>query len=207
MKRNKKLVYGIGTNDLANNIKKQQEIGLTTDLYEESRKAWNARLNAQKNGRATVCKDWQLHSNFARWWLDTRIEGWYIDKDWLVAGNKEYQPDKCCWVPAKINTLMNSGRKKATGLPKGVCIERKSYKDAVYEYYQARCKVNDVQKYKNFKTANDAHRQWQLWKILEIDNVINEYSTDIRLDRRIVTRLIEIRDSIQTDYNNNIETQ
>ncbi|EPA6639112.1 hypothetical protein ACTVPA_09365 [Serratia bockelmannii] len=199
MKRNKKLVYGIGTNDLANNIKKQQEIGLTPDLYEESRKAWNNRLNAQKNGRATVCEDWQLHSIFARWWIATHIEGWYIDKDWIVAGNNEYHPDKCVWIPNKINSLMNDGRKKATGLPKGVCVDRK--------YYKSQCNVDGVREGTTFSTAIDAHRQWQLWKIEEINNVLREFAFDLRLDGRVIQRMIEIRDSIQTDYNNNIETQ
>ncbi|MEN4047056.1 hypothetical protein P9A10_00290 [Serratia marcescens] len=207
MKRNKKLVYGIGTNDLANNIEKQQEIGLTPDLYEESRKAWNNRLNAQKNGRATVCEDWQLHSNFARWWLDSHIDGWCIDKDWLVPDNKEYHPDRCVWIPNKINTLMCDGRKKDTELPKGVSINLIKYKDVVYKYYQARCSVNGVCEAKNFKNPRDAHRQWQQWKIQEIENVIGEFIGDIRLDKRIITRLTEVREEIQTDYNNNIETQ
>ncbi|MEL5234088.1 hypothetical protein PTR36_01310 [Serratia bockelmannii] len=198
MKRNKKLVYGIGTNDLANDIEKQQEMGLTPDLYEESRKAWNNRLNAQKNGRATVCEDWQLHSNFARWWLDTHVEGWCIDKDWLDAGNKEYHPSKCCWIPNKINSLMND--KSTNGLPKGVCIEKQ-------KYYKAQCSVGGVREAKNFKNSHDAHRQWQQWKIQEIDNVLREFAFDLRLDGRVIQRLIEVRDSIQTDYDNNQKTQ
>ncbi|HGM6904094.1 TPA: hypothetical protein ACKQDC_002725 [Serratia marcescens] len=206
MGKHKELVAGIGTNDLKD-IKKQQEIGLTPELYEESRKAWNNRLNAQKNGRATVCEDWQLHGNFARWWLDTQVDGWCIDKDWLIAGNKEYHPDKCCWVPNKINTLMCNGRKKDSGLPKGVSIQRNKYKDVVYKYYKAQCWVNGVCEYKYFDNPNDAHRQWQQWKIQEIENVINEFSTDTRLDKRIITRLNEIRNDIQSDYDNNIETQ
>lgn len=197
MGKHKKLVAGIGINDLANDIKKQQQMGLTPDLYEESRKAWNNRLNAQKNGRATVCEDWQLHSNFARWWLDTHVEGWYIDKDWLVAGNKEYHPNKCVWVTQKINCLMNDG--STNGLPKGVCVDRK--------YYRAQCKVNGFREGTTFSTAHDAHRAWQLLKIQEINNVLREYAFDQRLDGRVIQRLIEVRSNIQSDYDNNIETK
>ncbi|HFF8455276.1 hypothetical protein [Serratia marcescens] len=204
MGKHKKLVAGIGTNDLKD-IKKQERMGLTTDLYNESMTAWNNRLNAQKNGRATVCKDWQLHSNFARWWVDTHIEGWCIDKDWLVAGNKQYHPEKCVWVPNKINTLMND--RSTNGLPKGVCIERKSYKDAVYEYYKSRCMVDGVCESKYFNHPDDAHRQWQLWKIQEINNVLRDFAFDYRLDGRVITRLIEVRSNIQSDYDNNIETK
>lgn len=194
-----KKVFGIGINDLANNKTKQENIGLTPELQKECYQAWNNRLAAQDCGRATVCIEWLTYSNFARWWLETHIEDWSIDKDWLIAGNKQYHPDRCVWVPNKINSLMNDGRKKATGLPKGVSMDRKSYR--------AWCNVNGVQKYKNFSTAHDAHRQWQLLKIQEINNVLREFAFDYRLDGRVITRLIEVRDSIQSDYNNNIETQ
>ncbi|QOV53632.1 hypothetical protein CA266_22505 [Serratia marcescens] len=197
-----KLVAGIGTNDLKD-IKKQEKIGLTSDLYEESMKAWNNRLNAQKNGRATVCEDWQLHSNFARWWLATHVDDWCIDKDWLVQGNKEYHPDKCCWVPTKINTLLNDG--STNGLPKGVSIQQQKYRDVVYEYYKATCSVDGVRKGTTFSTAHDAHRQWQQWKIQEIDNVLREFAFDQRLDGRVIQRLIEVRSNIQSDYYKNLE--
>ncbi|EPH2854602.1 hypothetical protein P5G64_20165 [Serratia nevei] len=195
--KDKKLVAGIGTNDLANNIEKQQEIGLTPELQQKCRMAWNDRLAAQDCGRATVSTEWLTYSNFARWWVATHIEGWSIDKDWLVVGNKEYHPDKCVWIPTKINNLMNDG--STNGLPKGVSIHRNSYR--------ASCSVDGIQKYKNFKTAHDAHRHWQLWKIQEINNVLREFAFDLRLDGRVIQRLIEVRDSIQTDYDNNIETQ
>ncbi len=205
--KDKKLVAGIGTNDLANDIEKQQEIGLTPELQKECYKAWKSRLAAQDCGRATVCVEWLTYSNFARWWLDTHVDEWFIDKDWLIAGNKEYHPDKCCWIPRKINNLMNDGRRKATDLPKGVSINQNKYKDAVYEYYQATCSVNGVREYKNFKNQHNAHRQWQLWKIEEINNVLREFAFDQRLDGLVIQRLIEVRDNIQSDYDNNIETQ
>lgn len=197
---NKELVYGIGTNDLAYNKTKQIEIGLTPELQKECYKAWYHRLEAESiKERATVCVEWLTYSNFSRWWLDTQVDEWYIDKDWLVVGNKQYHPEKCVWVPQKINTLMCDGRKKDAELPKGVSIHRNSYK--------ARCSVAGIQKSKNFKTAHDAHRQWQQWKVQEINNVLREFAFDQRLDGRVIQRLIEVRDNIQSDYNNNIETK
>ncbi|HGM5577260.1 TPA: hypothetical protein ACKP8B_004117 [Serratia marcescens] len=200
MGKHKELVAGIGTNDLAYNKTKKIEIGLTPELQRKCYQAWKDRLEAESiKKRATVSTEWLAYSKFARWWLATHIEGWYIDKDWIVAGNKEYHPDKCVWIPSKINTLMNSGGKN-NGLPKGVCIEKQ-------KYYKARCWVDGINEAKYFKTANDAHRQWQLWKIEEINNVLREFAFDQRLDGRVIQRLIEVRDNIQSDYDNNIETK
>ncbi|HID8196077.1 TPA: hypothetical protein ACXIGY_001092 [Serratia marcescens] len=196
MKRNKKLVAGIGTNDLAHDKTKQIEMELTPELQKDCYKAWKHRLEAQDCGRATVSTEWLTYSNFARWWLDTHVEGWSIDKDWIVAGNKQYHPDKCCWIPTKINNLMSDG--STNGLPKGVSMNRKSYR--------ATCSVDGIQKYKNFKNPHDAHRQWQLWKIQHIGNVLCEFAFDLRLDGRVIQRMIEIRDSIQCDYDNNQKT-
>ncbi|MBB1583216.1 hypothetical protein [Serratia sp. OS31] len=195
-----KLVAGIGTNDLVNDIEKQIEMGLTPVLQRKCYQAWKDRLEAETvKKRATVSTVWLTYSNFARWWLETHIEDWCIDKDWLIAGNKEYHPDKCCWIPQKINTLMNDGGAN-NGLPKGVSIHQ-------IKYFRARCSVSGVRECKNFKNSHDAHRQWQLWKIEELDNVINEFRFDQRLDQRIIVRLTEVRDSIQSDYDNNIETK
>ncbi|HID3657384.1 TPA: hypothetical protein ACXEV6_004932 [Serratia marcescens] len=206
MKKENKLVAGIGTNDLAHDKTKQQQIGLTAELHQKCYQAWKDRLEAETVvGRATVSTEWLTYSNFARWWLDTHIDDWCIDKDWLVVGNKKYHPNKCCWVPTKINTLMND--RSTNGLPKGVSMERKSYKDAVYEYYKATCRVNGVRKGTTFSTAIDAHRQWQIWKIQEINNVLREFAFDQRLDGRVIQRLIEVRSNIQSDYDNNIETK
>lgn len=198
MGKHKELVAGIGTNDLKD-IKKQENIGLTDELHQKCYQAWKSRLAAQDCGRATVSTEWLTYSNFASWWIATHIDDWFIDKDWLVVGNKEYHPDKCVWVPIKINSLMNGGGAN-NGLPKGVSIQQQ-------KYYKARCWVGGVQKGTTFKTAHDAHRQWQLWKIEEITNVLREYAFDYRLDGRVIQRLIEIRDSIQSDYNNNRETK
>lgn len=206
MGKHKKLVAGIGINDLANDIKKQENIGLTDELQRKCYQAWKDRLAAEAvEKRATVSTEWLTYSNFARWWLDTHVEGWCIDKDWLVAGNKQYHPDKCVWIPSKINSLMND--KSTNGLPKGVSIHQQKYKDVVYKGYRAQCRADGVQKTKNFKTAIDAHRQWQIWKIEQINNVLCEFAFDLRLDGRVIQRLIEVRNDIQCDYNNNRETK
>jgi len=60
----------------------------------------------------TCCEDWLLYDNFYEWlhcqenfdkWYNN--EGWHIDKDILIKGNKVYSPSTCCLVPYNVNKL------------------------------------------------------------------------------------------------------
>lgn len=52
---------------------------------------------------------WYNFQTFTDWCL-TQVgfdqDGWQLDKDILVQGNKEYGPETCCFVPARINSLV-----------------------------------------------------------------------------------------------------
>lgn len=67
----------------------------------------------------SVQEVWHNFQNFTNWCLEQHgfdKEGWQLDKDILVQGNKEYGPDTCCFVPARINSLViksDSNGKKA----------------------------------------------------------------------------------------------
>lgn len=57
----------------------------------------------------TICDEWRTLSNFKRWFEDPRNgyqDGYQIDKDILVKGNKEYGPNTCCFVPRLINSAI-----------------------------------------------------------------------------------------------------
>lgn len=65
----------------------------------------------------TICEEWLTLSKFKEWFEDPTNgyqEGLQIDKDILVKGNKEYAPDKCCFVPREINTALATN-------PRGKC--------------------------------------------------------------------------------------
>lgn len=56
----------------------------------------------------TVAEEWHNFQNFATW-CDSREDyqkGWELDKDIILNGNREYQPENCCFVPARINSLI-----------------------------------------------------------------------------------------------------
>ena len=46
----------------------------------------------------TVCDEWMNFQTFAGWFSENYIEGYELDKDIKIKGNKEYSPDACMFV-------------------------------------------------------------------------------------------------------------
>lgn len=53
----------------------------------------------------SVCEEWLNFSSFIEWFYKHHVDGWHLDKDILVKGNKVYSPETCCFVPSEINGL------------------------------------------------------------------------------------------------------
>lgn len=68
----------------------------------------------------TVCDEWLTFSNFKQWFNDNYVDGYHLDKDIIHKGNKVYSPDNCCYVPARINTLIVSCNAVRGELPVGI---------------------------------------------------------------------------------------
>lgn len=55
----------------------------------------------------SVVVEWHNFQNFASWfYTQVKEEGWELDKDLLVKGNRIYGPDTCCFVPRALNILI-----------------------------------------------------------------------------------------------------
>lgn len=97
--------------------------------------------------------EWADFQVFALW-CNTQpqfeYDGWHLDKDLLVQGNKEYGPETCRFVPHQLNSLLLEGNKKAD-LPKGLSFHPQTKKYRVRVNNQSK-KVYD----KLFKTIEDA---------------------------------------------------
>lgn len=46
----------------------------------------------------TVCDEWHNFTNFYYWYKENFIEGYHLDKDIKVSGNKVYSPETCMFV-------------------------------------------------------------------------------------------------------------
>ena len=56
--------------------------------------------------KCTVCDEWLDFQNFAKWFSNNNIEGFQLDKDLLIQGNKVYSPETCCFIPQEINLAL-----------------------------------------------------------------------------------------------------
>lgn len=89
----------------------------------------------------SVCEDWLFFSNFAEWFDKHHVEGWELDKDILVSGNRTYSPETCCFVPHEINVLFRCNVKQDTIVRKAPILAEK-YKDRLEErVYKKLCNI------------------------------------------------------------------
>lgn len=67
-----------------------------------------------------VSDAWIYFSNFKNFFLDNYVDGWFLDKDILVKGNKIYSSETCCFVPRDINNLLTTRKRYRGEFPLGV---------------------------------------------------------------------------------------
>jgi len=75
----------------------------------------------------TVCEEWHNFQNFAKFYEENYIEGWHLDKDILVEGNKVYGPNVCCFVPVELNSFFSKRGNQDRILPIGVSMKGNSF--------------------------------------------------------------------------------
>ena len=108
----------------------------------------------------TVCEEWHNFQNFAKWFYDNYnpeiMQGWHLDKDILVKGNKIYSPETCAFVPLEINLLFLKNKSTRGKQPIGVKLT-KSLK------FLARIKISNNCE-KNLGRYNTPEEAFQAYK-------------------------------------------
>lgn len=82
------------------------------------------------------CPEWKDFQNFAKWFEEINNagyfhEGWQLDKDLLVKGNKIYCPEFCTFLPEDINKALNTKSRNRGELPLGICYAYDSHNKVV----------------------------------------------------------------------------
>lgn len=78
----------------------------------------------------SVTEEWRTLSGFKKWMESKNYQGLSLDKDILLVGNTEYNPNTCTFVPKGVNSFFTFVKTVRNGLPYGVswCESENCYK-------------------------------------------------------------------------------
>lgn len=93
---------------------------------------------------------------------------WAIDKDLIEYGNKIYSPEKCLFVPTRINTLLIASNASMYEYPLGVTWDKQRKK------FRANCSNGSgkSQYLGLFTDPQEAHHAWQKAKIQVMEDIL-----------------------------------
>lgn len=145
-----------------------------------------------------VCNEWLNFQNFAKWheqnYYELKDESVELDKDIISKGNKIYSPEKCIYVPHKINTVVCNRHNDRGNYLLGVTkIQAKGRKKAFY----ASCNKNNKEFYIGiFETEQEAFYAYKKVKEQVIYELADSYVGKIpnRVIESIKNYKIEITD-------------
>jgi len=163
LREKNKLIYGVGINDADYMVSvKQNGKRISCKAY----LTWanmikrcyysDVKKNQPTYKGCTVEREWLTFSNFKKWFDGNYIDGYHLDKDLMVIGNKVYSPNTCLFVPNSINQLIIKEHKNKGGYPTGVTFIKKEGK------YKARITIDSKEKYiDRFATAECASNAYR----------------------------------------------
>ena len=133
----------------------------------------------------SVCKEWLKYSNFKRWYSENYVEGYNLDKDILVKGNKLYSPETCCFVPQEINKLFLRCGASRGDLPIGVCRSNSPRSHKLYRVYLRKKRIGD------YYTVDDAFKAYKQAKEAYIKEVASEYYSEGKITKRVYDAMLQ----------------
>jgi len=126
----------------------------------------------------TVVEEWHNFQNFAKWCKEEynpeTMEGWQLDKDILVKGNKIYSPETCCFVPHEVNKLFSNN--KLSNITSSIGVGRKG------EKYTARLSKNNIREIVvTLDTEEEAFQAYKIAKEKYIKEIADKYKSLITI--------------------------
>ena len=159
-----------------------------------SYKAWASLINRCYNSKTlernptyvgcSVCSEWLIYSNFVEWYDENYVDGWQLDKDILVAGNKVYAPSTCLYVPGWLNSFVTERGRSRGDFPIGVSYDKTRRK------YESKC--NDPIAKKSVRLGRfdcplEAHLSWVAYKMKLVHSIKDSLD---EIDHRLYDSLI-----------------
>ena len=178
------LLFGVAINDCKESESKAYKkwVSMLERCYSQK---FKSKKPTYKN--CITCDEWLIFSNFKQWFENNYIDGYELDKDILVLGNKVYSPETCCFVPHIINQVMNSLSKRGVFLRK----DTGKYQVKVYKY-------GKQETVGNFENLQDAELAYKKAKHDYLIQLATEYYTKGLISEKIYNALLNnFRDLIE----------
>lgn len=134
----------------------------------------------------SVCDEWHYFSNFKKWFDDNYIEGYALDKDILVKGNKVYSPSTCCFVPIEINSLLTNRRNHRNGLIGTWKTKRGTFMAHCNEY-------GKIIHLGTFPTQEEAFNAYKQAKEAHIKDVATQYYNEGKITEKVYNALMNYK--------------
>lgn len=173
VRKRAKSVWGVGVNDYEGCTKCAYVHLPSYHTWEQMLKRCYSETFHQKKPSykdCSVCEEWWSFSNFKKWYDANYIEGYALDKDILVKGNKVYSPQTCCFVPNEINSMLTTSK----GLRRGNLIGTSFRKDCK-KYCAYTSLKNKRVNLGVFDTAEEAFATYKKAKEQIVRSVAQEY--------------------------------
>lgn len=196
MNTKRKIIYGVAHNDYAGSIK---ENGRHIRAY----RSWISMLSrcygkSELENRPTykgcqVCKEWLYFSNFKKWFDDPNNwyqDGYCLDKDILVNGNKIYSPETCSFVPNEINTLLSDTNKSHRKPDSVKGIYKTKFNTFIAGYRNGNGKRVHLG---SFKTLDEAKLAYSTFKENRVKKIAQEYFDKGKITFKVYNALMNYK--------------
>lgn len=135
----------------------------------------------------SVCDEWHTYSTFRVWFISRFKDGYVVDKDILIHGNKIYSPQTCLMVPWEINALLISERASRGQYPIGVCKSGKKFVAAVSKRIQG--KHSEI--VGRFDTPEEAFYAYKQAKEAYLKEIAEEYYKQGKITEEVCLALMK----------------
>lgn len=156
---------------------------------------YNNRLKDKSYQDCEVCEEWLQFSNFYNWFYNPENgykDGYNIDKDILVKGNKLYSPQTCCFVPHEINKTFIKCKGRRGELPIGVDKTKNNMYRAKYSNKETVLTIG------LYKTPLEAFNAYKIAKEQYIKELAEKYFQEGKITKKVYDALfryeVEITD-------------
>ena len=180
----KRLVHGVGISDSSFSVSMKIDgktvmhrayscwFEMLNRCYGE---VWLSRYPSYRD--CSVCSDWLTFSNFYRWWKENHIEGFELDKDIRIPGNRVYSPESCMFVPGEINRFFGDHKRRRGAYAIGVY-----FRSDLNKYLASVSDRKGGSAYLGlYEDERSAHIAWVAAKRLQLDGM-KDFCDSVRPD-------------------------